>query len=218
MSQHEYYIRQPSDAESHGPFTLKHLSDLAGSGGLDSKTLYFDADTDRWLSIGEAPELAALLRENASRQTPAAAAPSPVASGLVTALLFAGGLALIFPAFPAFAGGGTSSNISASTSAAAAAFLRHPWLWLGVLDLLLGLCCLAFGHRFFRFVRIRAGLGIGFLGALFWLQADTGAFVASLVASACLWLATTLTSRNARMGNAIAGLAAFVALAYCLLP
>jgi hypothetical protein len=239
MSQHEYYIRQPSDAESHGPFTLKQLSDLAGSGGLDSKTLYFDANADQWLSIGEAPELAALLRGNASRQTPAAAsasapatttapasatasasaaalasasalAPSPVASGSVTALLFAGALALILPALPAIAGG--YDGFSADT------LLRHPWLWLGALDLLLGLCCLAFGHRFFRIIRIRAGLGVGFLGALFWLRADTGALVASLVTAVCLWLATTLTSRNARVGNAIAGLAASVALAYCLFP
>ncbi len=202
MPQHEYYIRQSSAAESRGPFTLKQLSDLAGSGGLDSDTLYFDADTDHWLSITDAPELAALLRKHTRAQSSGPA----LASRLVIALLIASSVVFLLPL------------LTVAGSLTVDAILGYPSFWLGALDLLLALCCATFGARFFAVIRIRAGLGLGFLAALFWLQANTGALVAALAATACLWLATVFASARALAANAIAGLAALVALAYCLLP
>lgn len=221
MTQHEYYIRQPADTESHGPFTLEQLSDLAKTGGLNANTLYFDANTDQWRPIAEAPELAALLPADVRAQTAAAlsaaasasataSASAPAASlapKLLVALLAASALALLFPAF-----------LADDKSASVFEKLQiYPYLWLGALDLILALCCFAFGARFFPVIRIRAGLGIGFLGALFWLQANIGALVAALLVAVCLWLATTLGSARALAANAIAGLAALVMLAYCVL-
>lgn len=201
MSQQEYYIRQPSDTDARGPFTLEQLSNLARAGGFNANTLYFDANADDWLSVCEAPELMALLPKN-SAPSPSSIASSPLAAKLVIVLLVAGAVAFLLPALTG------ADAFDANT------ILRHPCLWLGALDLLLALCCVVFGARFFRVVRIRVGLGLGFLGTLFWLQANTGALVAALIASACLWLATTLASPRALAANATAGLATLIALAY----
>ncbi|AWI08106.1 DUF4339 domain-containing protein [Ereboglobus luteus] len=204
-SQHEYYIRQPSDTDARGPFTIEQLSRLAESGGLNSSTLHFDANTDQWISLFEVPELAALLPKNTAKNSALPAASSPLAAKLTVVLLAGSALALLLPMF---------KSVDALN---ANALLQYPCFWLGALDLLMALCCGVFGARFFRFVRVRTGLGLGFLGALFWLQANTGALVAALIASVCLWLATTCAAPRALIANTIAGLAALAALAYCLL-
>ena len=209
MFQYEYYIRQPSDTDARGPFTLGQIAKLASSGGLNANTLFFDADADEWRPAASAPELVALLpareRERARLVLALARPPARIPTA---ALLLGGALAFAAPAL--VSPGGFDAD----------ALLRHPCLWLGVLDLLLALLVFAFAARaprLFAVVRVRAGLGFGFLATLFWLQANTAALVAALAASACLWMASTLAAARARAVNAIAGLAALAALAYCLL-
>lgn len=198
-SQLEYYVRQPSDSDARGPFTLAQLDALAKAGGFNENTLYFDANADQWLSVCESPELAALL--------PAQKKISPPSSDpgvkFVCVLLFAGSAALEFPALLASSGG-------------AGLLLRHPTLWIAALDIALAVCCGIFGVKFFRVIRIRAGLGIGFLGVLFWMQSNTGALIAAVIASICLWLVTSLATKRARVFATIAGLAASLALGYTL--
>jgi hypothetical protein len=57
MATQEFYIRTASETEAHGPFTQEQLSSLAEAGKVDLQTLYYEAGTEQWVSIGSNMEL-----------------------------------------------------------------------------------------------------------------------------------------------------------------
>jgi len=233
--QHEYYIRQPDDDEARGPFTLAQLASLADTGGLDSSTLYFEAGSEQWIPMVEADELGILLR--GARKRKVAQTGMSVQGGDSRDNSSADG--------GAGAEGGTGRNACASLEAkvvrvflfasAAVFFLAailplqssdgiyalilylQPFFWLGVVDVLLGAFAGVLMRRFAWVIRLRAALGLGFLGVLFWLVGPVYGVALAVIASVCLWLATILGSRRALLINAIAGLAALAGLAYCVI-
>jgi len=212
--QHEYYIRQPDDTEARGPFTLAQLSSLAGSGGLDSHTLYFDAGGEQWLPVAGDAELGILLRRGATASRPAAwrpplpALPATFAAGVARVLLFASAVVLLLLGFVSMRRGGGIHTL-----------LSQPFFWLGVIDVFLGACAgFLMGRRYLALIiRARAALGLGVWVAVFWLVAAIPALVFAVIASACLWLVTVFVSRRALFVAAIAGLAALAGFAYCVL-
>jgi len=223
--QHEYYIRQPDDAEARGPFTLAQLSSLAGSGGLDARTLYFDANGEQWLPVAGDAELGILLRDaSASAPAPARAnanvsTPTPTQTQTPTqafavkaarVLLFASAAVLLLAAVAVMA---------TTPGGKMRALLSQPFFWLGVIDVFLGACAgfLMRRNHLALIIRLRAAAGVGLLGVFFWLMAAIPALVFVVIASACLWLATVFGSRRALLINAIAGLAALAGFASCML-
>jgi len=210
--QHEYYIRQSDDTEARGPFTLAQLSSLAGSGGLDARTLYFDAGSEQWLPVTGSRELGILLRNApASAREGAQAAPEApfvVRVRVARALLLAGAVVLLLIGFASMERGGGIHTL-----------LSQPFFWLGVIDVFLGACAgFLMGRRHLALViRARAALGLGVWVAVFWLVAAMPALLFAVAASACLWLATVFASRRALYIDAIAGLAALAGFAYCVI-
>ena len=52
MATQEFYIRNASETEARGPFTIEQLVSLAEAGQVTADTLYYDANAERWLALG----------------------------------------------------------------------------------------------------------------------------------------------------------------------
>jgi hypothetical protein len=57
MSTQELYVRGINDTEARGPFTVEQLITLGETGRIDIETLYYNAATERWSTIGSNEEL-----------------------------------------------------------------------------------------------------------------------------------------------------------------
>ncbi len=211
-SQHEYYIRSASEDEARGPFTIDQLARLASAGQLARDTLYYAAEREQWVPFGENGPLSAELFSGAeppvapAGTSPGGSSPSLPRRAVCAGLLLAGALALAPPFL--FAGG----------EAGISKIITHPFALLGAIDLVLALAAGAAGisAMLAKIIRLRAALGLGFMGALFWLQAQPEALVVAVPATAGLWFATFAATRRGLALAATAGLAGVVSLAYFL--
>ena len=61
MAPTELYIRNPSDAEARGPFSLQQVADLAEAGQVNHETLVHDASAGDWKPIAALPQLAKVV-------------------------------------------------------------------------------------------------------------------------------------------------------------
>jgi hypothetical protein len=57
MATQEYYVRGINDTEARGPFSVEQLITLGETGRIDPETLYYNADTERWATIGSSETL-----------------------------------------------------------------------------------------------------------------------------------------------------------------
>ncbi|MGA2445009.1 MAG: hypothetical protein ABSG50_06215 [Opitutaceae bacterium] len=57
MATQEYYVRGINDTEARGPFTVEQLLTLGETGQIDNETLFYDAATEQWSTIGSNEEL-----------------------------------------------------------------------------------------------------------------------------------------------------------------
>ncbi|MDR2674164.1 MAG: DUF4339 domain-containing protein [Opitutaceae bacterium] len=160
---------------------------------------------------------------------PAAPAAEAVCRGrglprraVCAALLLAGAAALVPPFFldASAGGGGTFFSAGGGDGGGLAGILTHPFVLFGAIDFVLAFAVViagaACGPALGRLIRLRAALGLGFLGALFWLQARPAALAAAGLAAAGLWFATFAATRRGLAFAAAAGLAGGVFLACCL--
>jgi len=69
MATQEFYIRNASETEAHGPFTQEQLVSLAEAGKVDPQTLYYEAGTEQWISINANNELKAAVFPEKRRLT-----------------------------------------------------------------------------------------------------------------------------------------------------
>lgn len=61
MATQEFYIRNESETEARGPFSLEQLSSLLDSGQITTGTLYYEAATEQWATIESNAEMKAVL-------------------------------------------------------------------------------------------------------------------------------------------------------------
>jgi hypothetical protein len=61
MANTEFYIRNASETDARGPFTVEQLLSLAEAGQVTPETLYYDATTEQWIAIGDENELRAQI-------------------------------------------------------------------------------------------------------------------------------------------------------------
>ena len=61
MATQEFYIRSASETEARGPFSVEQLVSLAETGQVTPETLYYDANAEKWIVIGESAEVHALV-------------------------------------------------------------------------------------------------------------------------------------------------------------
>jgi hypothetical protein len=61
MVTQEFYIRNVTDTDARGPFNLEQLSSLAENGQVTNETMYYEAGTEQWVTVGSNMELMAQL-------------------------------------------------------------------------------------------------------------------------------------------------------------
>ena len=61
MATQEFYIRSASETEARGPFSVEQLVSLAENGQVTPETLYYDANSEKWIVVGENAEVNALV-------------------------------------------------------------------------------------------------------------------------------------------------------------
>ena len=61
MATKEFYIRNASETDARGPFTIEQLISLAEAGQVMPETLYYEATSEQWLSIGDDAELRSMV-------------------------------------------------------------------------------------------------------------------------------------------------------------
>lgn len=61
MAMQEIYIRNETDTEARGPFQVEQLVSLVDAGQITLETLFYDATTEQWATIGTNADLKALL-------------------------------------------------------------------------------------------------------------------------------------------------------------
>ena len=61
MATQELYIRNASETEARGPFTVQQIADLAEAGQVTPETLVYDAESEQWVAIGNKPDVKAAI-------------------------------------------------------------------------------------------------------------------------------------------------------------
>ena len=76
MATQEFYIRNETDTEARGPFTIEQLSSLIDSGQVKPGTLYYDPTTEQWTGIDQDEALKEVLFPEKKRLTMRVVQPS----------------------------------------------------------------------------------------------------------------------------------------------
>jgi hypothetical protein len=95
--------------------------------------------------------------------------------------------------------------------------IKHPLIFLGLLDLL---CAILLGlgmAAIYPFIRFRAAFGLGFLGLLFWLQDRPLLALSAAAASLGMYFCTVFLSYLPIMIAVVLGLGGIGGVAYFLL-
>ncbi len=220
MATQELYIRNASETEARGPFTPQQLADLALAGQVTSDTLFYDAPTEQWLTLGSNPELMAQVfppkksltlkqKEITLLNKPEEGAkPISVDDMLAAAegrtddtrgkedpeiaMMRAARIGM-FGAIGALALAAVATILPATdvlTGMTGAKLLEKPLVLLGLVDVALA-ALLGLGMtNLYPFVRFRAALGGGLLGFMYYAQGQSTAFAAVVAGSVGLYLCT----------------------------
>jgi hypothetical protein len=216
----DYYVRGINDAEARGPFTVDQLASLAEAGQVTPETYYYDANTEQWLTFASSAELKAAIwpekkklgfkeKEFKAVNKSDAAAPAITVQQFLDAaegktddtkgkkdksldmmkaamwgtkgaavIMFISAIALMLP------------GLEALTAMDFGKLLDKPLVFLGVIDLFIGLLLLLGVISLYPLVRFRAVFGLGFLGFVLWTQGNPTAIVALAAGSAGLYFST----------------------------
>ena len=239
----DFYVRGLADTEARGPFNLDQLASLAEAGQITPETYYYDAAAEQWVAFAGNAELKARLWPEKRKlgfkekefksvnQSDSNAAPITVQQFLdaaegktddtkgkkdrsldmmkaamwgtrgAAAIMLVSAVALMLP------------GVEAIVALDVGKLLAKPLIFLGALDLVLGLLLLLGVISLYPFVRFRAVFGLGFLGFVFWTQGSSGALLPLLAGSAGLYFSTIFVSYLPLAVALVAGLGGMIALA-----
>lgn len=220
MATQEFYVRQESETDARGPFNLEQLGSLAENGQISPETLYYEMDHEQWMPIAGNPGLRTALFPDQEKLRIKPAEPATTADGEPSAnrgrtvgemLAEAEGLAPGTRTNPAAANRRRAALLARWSTvlilllAALAEWLpardflqsfafnglkSHPLVILGGADLALALLLVLGLVTLYPLVRLRAALGLGFLGFIYYVQGRHLLLLAVAAGSAGLFLAT----------------------------
>ena len=244
MATQEFYIRNASETEAHGPFTQEQLVSLAEAGKVDPQTLYYEAGTEQWIAIGANADLKVIIFPEKRRLTikpkdhfdavnaPVSAPPLSVDDMLAAAegrtsetrskrdKTIAYERAARIGRYACMimlalsAGGLLVPSIEEIVAFDWPTLMATPRVYFGFLDLFLAFALLLGATNAYPVIRFRAALGVGFLGIIFWCDGQVVP-IATLSAGALgLYLSTIFVSYIALALSSAIGLAGMLAFAY----
>ncbi len=224
MATQELYIRNATETEARGPFTVQQVADLAEAGQVTAETLVYDANSEQWVAIGSSPELMqavfpekkklGLKAKEIKTLNKADDAAKPItvhdmldaAEGRTdetrgkadpeVAMARAAKIGLIgaLVILVLAAAGEALSGTDALISLSGEKLLQKPLVLLGLLDLGLAVLLGLGMTTIYPFIRFRAALGLGIVGFMLFAQGQNTALLALVAGSAGLYLSTVFVS------------------------
>ncbi len=247
MATQEIYIRNASETEARGPFSLQQVADLAEAGQVTTETLVYDAENEQWVAINAKAELMTVIfpekkkhvlktkdfkslnqaQENAKEITvndmlAAAEGRTDDTKGKENPELAMAQAARI----------GMIGAIVSCVLAAAAEILpatdvltnfsvdkviAHPLVVLGAIDLALAVLLGLGMVTLYPLVRFRAALGLGLMGFMFYAQGLSAPLGELALGSIGLYLCTVVVSVVPAILVAAAGVGGMGMLAWYFL-
>jgi hypothetical protein len=247
MGTQELYIRNATDTEARGPFTVQQLVDLAEAGQVTAETFVYDATAEQWVTIGsnaellatvfppkkklglKAKEIKTLNKEDEKAKPITVTDMLDAAHGRTDdtkdkadpqdAMMLAAKIGMIgaVASLVAAAASTLLPGADALMSFDADKLLAHPLALLGALDLVLAVLLGLGMSVLYPFIRFRAALGLGLGGFMLYAQSQPTALTALAVGSAGLYLCTVFVSRLPAILAAAAGVGGFGYLAWSTL-
>lgn len=224
MATQELYIRNATETEARGPFTVQQVADLAEAGQVTPETLVYDANAEQWVLISTSPELMQAVFPEKKRLVLKAkeiktlnkaddnAKPITVndmldaAEGRTdetrskadpeVAMARAAKVGMIgaIVTLVLAAAGEVLPGTDALVSMSGEKLLQKPLVLLGLLDLGLAVLLGLGMTTIYPFIRFRAALGLGVVGFMLFAQGQTNALAALVAGSAGLYLSTVFIS------------------------
>jgi hypothetical protein len=244
MASTEIYIRNPSDAEARGPFSLQQVADLAEAGQVNHETLAYDQAAGDWKPISAQPELMAVVFPEKKKlslkpkevktlnRLDDTAKPIDVNEMLDAAqgrtedtkdkmarqkgMEFAVRIGTkVVPVTLLLAAIAESiPSLPAILALDTAKLMARPILLLGAADLVLSLLLFLGLTSLYPLVRFRAALGLGIVGFIAYAQGSPAELAAVAAGSAGLFVSTLALSVLPAVIAAAAGIGGMGLLAW----
>jgi hypothetical protein len=203
MATQEIYIRNVSETEARGPFSIQQVADLAEAGQVTAETLVYDAESEQWLALNAKPDLLTAVfpekkklalkakefkalnkpQENAKEisvndMLAAAEGHTDDTKGkqnpeIAMARAARIGMIAAILACVVAAAGEILPATEVVTDFSFDKLIAHPFVALGALDLVLAVLLGLGMVTLYPLVRFRAALGLGLVGFMFYAQGLT---------------------------------------------
>lgn len=247
MATQEIYIRNASETEARGPFTVQQVADLAEAGNVSPDTLIYDAESEQWLALSAKPELMNSIFPEKKKLTLKAKEfnalnkPQEDAKEIaVTDMLAAAegrtedtkgkenpeigmaraariGMIGAIVTCLVAAAGEILPGTEVLTAFSFDKLVAHPFVALGALDIVLAVL-LALGMvQLYPLVRFRAALGLGLVGFVLYAQGLSPQLGEVVLGSVGLYLCTVVVSLIPALVAAAAGIGGMGLLAWYFL-
>ncbi|MEY4941614.1 MAG: hypothetical protein RIQ93_3349 [Verrucomicrobiota bacterium] len=247
MATQEIYIRNGTETEARGPFTIEQMNDLAEAGQVSADTLVYDATTEQWMALNANAELmSAVFPEKKklslkAREIKALNKPDENAKAITVNDMLAAAagktedtkdkadpeIAMMQAAKIGMYGAlvaliaAAAAEILPTTDAILfmdpAKVLAHPLVVLGLLDVFLAVMLGLGTVSLYPFVRFRAALGLGLIGFFFYAQGLSTPLLGVAAGSVGLYCCTIVTGVVPAVIAAAAGVGGMGVLAWHLL-
>ena len=247
MGTQELYIRNETETEARGPFSVQQVADLAEAGQVTAETLVYDATTEQWIAINAKPELMALVfpekkklalkqkeiktlnkpDENAKAITvndmlAAAEGRTDDTKGksdpaIAMARAAKIGMIAAIITLVLAAAGEILPGTDALLSMAPDKLLQKPLVLLGAVDLILAILLGLGMSSLYPFVRFRAAFGLGLMGFMFFAQGMDMPLLQAVAGSVGLYLCTIAVSLIPAIVAAALGIGGMGTLAWYFL-
>ena len=244
MATQELYIRNATETEARGPFSIPQVADLAEAGQVTADTLIYDASTEQWVALSANPELMAVVfpakkkyvlkDKEIKTLNKADEGAKPITVGDMLdaaegrtddtkgkgdpqiAMMRAAKIGMIggILALVAAAAGEILPGTEALTSMDGAKLLAQPLVILGVIDVVLAVLLGLGMSSLYPVVRFRAMAGLGLMGFMFYAQGMGMPLVAVAVGSVGLYLCTVFVHLIPVIAAVAAGVGGFGYLAW----
>ncbi len=247
MATQEIYIRNASETEARGPFTLQQVADLAEAGQVTAETLVYDAESEQWVALNAKPDLmSAIFPEKKklllkSKEFKALNKPQENAKAITVDDMLAAaegrtddtkgkenpeiamanaariGMFGAIVACVLAAAGEILPGTEVLTAFTPDKLFNHPLVVLGCADVALAVLLGLGMVVLYPVVRFRAALGLGIAGFMFYAQGLNAPLGEVVLGSVGLYLCTVVVSIVPAVLAAAAGVGGMGLLAWYFL-
>ena len=243
----EIYIRNENETEARGPFDLDQVSSLAEAGQVTAETLVYDAGSEQWVALSANTELMAsifpekkklvlkakkietlnqpddetkvisvneMLAAAEGRTDDTKGKSDPEIDMMRAARIgMFGALGTLVLAAAAEVLPVTDAMMSPTTDN----LIAHPYVLLGLLDVIFAALHGLGMSAIYPLVRFRAALGLGLMGFIYFVHGQNLPLLAVVAGSAGLYLCTVFVSLIPVVVAAAAGVGGMGLLAWFLM-